>query len=474
MVLLSFPSHYRDLSCLSSLGLHYSTTSNSAVKLYDALVHQSIYHYEDPQLGGWANTTQKMFEADPEFAMGKILTLGLEVLGTNPESVSGAAARDKLTAFNNKANTAKLTNLELLHLGAAIQMAEEDLLGAMNTFEKILLSYPLDSYALHLAYFLALLTGHTSRMRDTPRSVIHHYKPHMAFYGNTHGKMGFGQSEMGEFQAGELSSRLALDHFRLDNWSHHSLAHNFDESGRALQGSLFLENTEPEWSMGTSFSHHLWWHSALFQVSLGDHEAALTMYDQHIWPLVHKVGGLFPLSDASALLARLHMEGVDTGSRCKEVAKAGEQLLEDNLSLFYDGHLCMSACMAGDTTSRDKLRESVTKLIQGQTRKGWNKQVTTRVGLPLLEGITKYFDGDYSGSVRTLAPVMEELQTTLQGSRAQKDVFRQMMLQAAVKSGTQADLGLAKQVLDTQLQESGLDTHKAVNQRIMDKVLAQH
>ena len=135
----------------------------------------------------------------------------------------------------------------------------------MDTFESILEKHPLDPYALHMAYFLALTTGHTSRMRDTPKSVLSHYKPSTPFFGNVHGKLSFGQSEMGEFQvlfllypvihpimfpdcqAGELSGRLALDHCRLDNWSHHALAHNFEESNRPLQGSLFLANTESDW-----------------------------------------------------------------------------------------------------------------------------------------------------------------------------------------------------------------------------------
>lgn len=40
---------------------------------------------------------------------------------------------------------------------------------------------------------------------------------------------------LGEFDAGELSGRRALDFNPLDNWSHHALAHNFEESGRPLQ-----------------------------------------------------------------------------------------------------------------------------------------------------------------------------------------------------------------------------------------------
>ena len=32
-----------------------------------------------------------------------------------------------------------------------------------------------------------------------------------------------------------FSGRKALDFFPLDNWAHHALAHNFEESGRPLQ-----------------------------------------------------------------------------------------------------------------------------------------------------------------------------------------------------------------------------------------------
>ena len=73
-----FPDKFRDLAGFSSQGLSFSTPSNTAVKMLDALINQAIYHYNDEQLGGWAGTTEKVFKADPDFAMGKIFTLGLE------------------------------------------------------------------------------------------------------------------------------------------------------------------------------------------------------------------------------------------------------------------------------------------------------------------------------------------------------------------------------------------------------------
>ena len=35
-----FPDNFRDLTAFSGDGLDYSTTSNTAIKMYDALVHQ--------------------------------------------------------------------------------------------------------------------------------------------------------------------------------------------------------------------------------------------------------------------------------------------------------------------------------------------------------------------------------------------------------------------------------------------------
>ena len=186
---------------------------------------------------------------------------------------------------------------------------------------------------------------------------------------------------------------------------------------------------------------------------------------------------------------RLHMEGVQTGSRAQEVARAYKDSLEYR-GLFYDGHACFGTLLADDRDTHRKLLESVHDYLDGQ-RSGWNKEVTQRVGLPLLEGITQYFDRDYSKSVATLAPIMTEVQTKIQGSRAQKDVFRQILLSAAIKSGAKADLAQAKQVglisskrhldwyiyhqvLAKELEESGLENHKAVNQRIMDRILAIH
>jgi len=467
----SFPCVFRDLAAFSGQGLEFSTPSDNAVKMLDALYNQIIYAYNDEQLGGFPGTAQKMFEADPDFVMGQIITLGLQCFSTNPET--NTQPRRKLFDLSQKSKKLSLTNLESLHLKAAELMASEDWYGVMVTFEDILAKYPQDIYALHMAYMVALMTGHTSRLRDTPASVIKEYKPGLPFYGNIHGKLSFGQEEMGEYQAAEINGRLALDYLPLDNWATHALAHNFEESGRPLQGSKFLTNTEQEWTRGSNFSPHIWWHKALLFVQLGDYESALQLYDDIIGPGALQNGSPFPLSDGASLLMRLHLEGVDIEDRARDQAAAWEKHEGDFTCLFFDGHGCFANLLAGNTVENARWIEKMREYIRGD-RKGWNKEVTEKVGVPLMEGITEFFTGDYRAAVSTLSQVMPDVQRLLNGSTAQKDIFQQILLHSCVRSGTQGDLSIARNIMQEKLANRKIQEHTPLNKRFMEKIMNKH
>jgi len=96
------------------------------------------------------------------------------------------------------------------------------------------------------------------------------------------------------------------------------------------KGLKFLSNTESHWTAGTTFSLHLWWHEALLHLQQGNPQAALDLYDNTIGPKTIKNPGSFPLSDASALLMRLHLHGVDVGDRAEM-----EIILKDYLKYFF-------------------------------------------------------------------------------------------------------------------------------------------
>ena len=162
---------------------------------------QAIYHYSNDQLGGWGGVVQEMFSSDPDFAMGQIMTNTLEVFAVHPDKAE--EPRKKLIDFSKSGQASRITHLERLHLEAGLQLTQEDYKGSMNTYESILQKYPRDAYALQMAYFLALTTSHTSKLRDIPLSVVSQYTPSTPFYGHVHGKLCFGQGETGDFAGGE-------------------------------------------------------------------------------------------------------------------------------------------------------------------------------------------------------------------------------------------------------------------------------
>ena len=59
-------------------------------------------------------------------------------------------------------------------------------------------------------------------------------------------------------------------------------------------------------------------------------------------------------------------------------------------------------------------RDSSLLILNIFFRVGWNKEVTTKVGIPLVEGITHYMNAEYDEAVQKLAPIMPELQQKIQ------------------------------------------------------------
>ena len=129
--------------------------------------------------------------------------------------------------------------------------------------------------------------------------------------------------------------------------------------------------------------------------------------------------------------------------------------------------------MAVNMAENTKWMENMREYIKGD-RKGWNKEVTEKVGLPLMEGITEFFAGDYARAVEILNPVMPDVQKMIQGSGAQKDIFQQILLHSCVRSGTPGDLAIAREMMDQKLVRRKIKEHTPLNKRFMEKMMTVH
>ena len=81
------------------------------------------------------------------------------------------------------------------------------------------------------------------------------------------------------------------------------------------------------------------------------------------------------MSDASSLLLRLELAGVDVKERARELVSLWENH-HDFVSLFYDGHACFNNLMAGDTAANNILLDNMREYIKD------NRKVR-RVATPL-------------------------------------------------------------------------------------------
>jgi hypothetical protein len=81
--------------------------------------------------------------------------------------------------------------------------------------------------------------------------------------------------------------------------------------GPGARGLDWLTGREASWAHCNNFRFHVWWHRALMHLDLGEHDAALALYDADI--RAEKTDDYRDISNAASLLARLELEGVDVG-----------------------------------------------------------------------------------------------------------------------------------------------------------------
>jgi len=126
----------------------------------------------------------------------------------------------------------------------------------------------------------------------------------------------------------------------------------------------------------------------------------LRLYDQHVRPSPDS-GVVLEGIDASALLWRLHLEGVDVGNRFQPVAAAWERCAEDAFYAFNDLHALMAFIGAGRS---DLVQRTLTAMRRAAAGAGDNAEITRAVGLPLAEGLAAFGAGRYAeGAAKILA-----------------------------------------------------------------------
>jgi hypothetical protein len=140
--------------------------------------------------------------------------------------------------------------------------------------------------------------------------------------------------------------------------------------------------------------------------------------------------------DASALLWRLKLDGVDTGDRFAALADAwAPKVAGEPWYAFNDLHGVIA--LAG-ADRRDEIRsviESRERWLGGAPHAGrTNVMMTDEIGLPAARAVLAFVEDRHDDVVDELMPIRRTFQH-FGGSHAQRDALQRTLLESALRSG---------------------------------------
>jgi hypothetical protein len=206
---------------------------------------------------------------------------------------------------------------------------------------------------------------------------------------------------------------------------------------RPREGAEWLGGRTESWGLGNQLIHHLWWHRALMLLELGELDSVLASYDEDIRNLDEPLTKAMPdhyvdLQNAAALLWRLESLGIAVGDRWRELADKAEARIGEAGHPLLVPHLMMALAATGRSEAAERFLAALRELAADAAP--WVKPTFDDAILPSCEAALAHRRGDYDRVVELLAPRREELRL-LGGSNAQRDLFTQMLIDAAVKAG---------------------------------------
>ncbi|XP_007453966.1 PREDICTED: tetratricopeptide repeat protein 38 isoform X2 [Lipotes vexillifer] len=401
----------RDCQAWKDAGLPLSTPSNEACRLFDATLTQYVKWTNDQSLGGIEGCLSKLKAADPTFALGHAIANGLILIGTGSSVRLDKELDLAVKTMVEISKTQPLTRRERLHVSA------------VETFAK----------------------------------------------GYVKGIYSFGLMETNFYDRAEKLAKEALSVNPTDAWSVHTIAHIHEMKAEVQDGLEFMQRSETHWKDSDMLACHNYWHWALYLIEKGEYEAALTIYDDHILPSLRGSSAMLDVADSCSMLYRLRMEGVSVGERWQDVLSVTQKHSRDHILLFNDVHLLMASLGAGDSRTTQEL---LTTLRDASESPGENHQhlLARDVGLPLCQALVEAQSGNPDGVVELLLPIRYRI-VQIGGSNAQRDIFNQLLIHAALNCSSGIHKNVARSLL---MERDALKPNSPLTARLLRRAAAVH
>ena len=318
---------------------------------YEAALREFNLYINDP-----VASVDKAIASSPNFLMAHALRAWLHLLGTEPAGTP--VAHEALAT----AQRLPATTQEQGHLAAIEHLVAGRWHAASQTLEDIAAEHPRDLLALQAGQLLDFFRGDSRMLRDRIARALPKWFPGVPGYHTVLGLHAFGLEETGDYAAAEKTGREAVERERRNSWAQHAVAHVMEMQGRQQDGIGWMLNNTDGWSKDSFFAVHNWWHVALYHLDLGHIDEVLTLFDGPIYGARSRL--ILEMIDASAMLWRLHLRGIDVGDRWQAVADAWETVADAGNYAFNDAHAAMAFVGAGRPQSLARVIEAQMQAMQ--------------------------------------------------------------------------------------------------------------
>lgn len=392
-----------------------------------ALLDQALAQFRCLHAASLA-TTEAALQASPELVMGHVLHAWLYLLGTEAAALPVArASRDRALALPHNEREAR-------HLHALGLLMDGRWYAAGRALEDLSVDYPHDLLALQAGHQIDFFTGDARMLRDRIARVLPDWSLEVPGYHALLGLYAFGLEESGDYRLAERLGREAVALQPDDAWAQHAVAHVLEMQGRREEGIAWMRGN-PAWQQDSMLAVHNWWHLALHHLEMDDFDSVLALFDG---PLNgHGSTLALELIDASALLWRLQLRGVEVGQRWSGVAERWAAMAADGCYAFNDFHAAMAFACAGRDDLLDLLHDAQRRACG---RADDNARFTAQVGAPAVAAVEAFVEGDHARCIDRLRGIRNQAQL-FGGSHAQRDLIDQTLIVAAQRAGQQ---GLAR------------------------------
>jgi len=372
-----------------------------------------------------------LIERDPYFAMGHAMKgLACLMLGRREMIAPAVAANDEAKRALALGGATAREWLWCLALDDWLAGKPTQSIGRMEEAIKL---NPADTISMKLSHGIRFMLGDNQGMLRSVERVLSAHGPSHALYGYALGCHAFALEETGSYDKAERVGLRGLQFADDDAWGLHAVAHVYDMTNDTGRGIDLIDSNMPAWGHCNNFRFHVWWHKALLHLDDGDVATVLDLYDRKIRD--EKTDDYRDISNATSLLMRLEIEGVDVGDRWVELADLAERRTEDGCLTFADMHYMLALIGEPRADAVDRLNAGVAERAEASDDMA---EVMTSPGLATSRGLAAFGDADYGQAFAHLKTAQPDFQA-MGGSHAQRDVFERLTIEAGLRAGRLAE-----------------------------------